>query len=474
MAGRRQLRRGVRFRTTAFAVSVVGVAMLVGLLLMLVAARLSLTGAIKDATTSRAEAVAAFAVTGSLPDVLSTSSDVIAEQVVDVASGRVIAASVGMEERPAMLGVELAPGERQTVTDSEILPDLLESWLTRSVEGPIYVEVLGVQSPSGPVVVMAASVLDIEDSIATLLLLLLVAFPILLTLVAFTVWWVTGLALRPVESMRAEADLITHTDLHRRLPVPDSADEVRRLADTMNEMLERLEASAEQHYQFVADASHELKSPVAAIRTMLEVAMANPGEIRMETLLADLLHEDLRLEMLVGDLLTLARFDEQGLPVNRADTDLDDLIRSEAGMVMSSTTAPIDLGDVEPVRLSADPDRLRQLLRNLLDNSVRHARSGVWVVCRREGDDAVLLVSNDGDPIPDDERERIFERFVRLDHARSREEGGTGLGLPVVRAIARAHGGEVSVVDPLHAGATFEVRLPVARVYSPAGSAFSE
>ena len=200
---------------------------------------------------------------------------------------------------------------------------------------------------------------------------------------------------------------------------------------------------------------------MAAIRTMLEVARANPGSVDFENLVDDLLHEDLRLEMLVGDLLTLARADEQALAIRPIEVDLDDIVRSEVQMVVGRSSAPVDMSEVDPVRISADPDRLRQLLRNLLDNSLRHARSGVWVSAHRRGTEAVVVVSNDGDPIPAAERERIFERFVRLDHARGRDDGGTGLGLPVVEAIARAHGGRVAAIDPLHEGATFEVRLPV-------------
>lgn len=451
---------GVRFRTTAFAVAVVGVAMLVGLLALYLAARVSLTGSIKDGTASRADVVAAFAATGTLPTVLATGSDVIAAQVVD-GEGRIIAESVGIEDRRPMTDIRPTPGTRVAVTDSDVLPDELQSWLARDVEGPVYLEIVGVDTPSGPVTVVVAAVLDIEDPITTLLGLMALAYPLLLGLVGATVWWVTGRALDPVESMRVEADLITHTDLHRRLPVPASDDEVRRLAETMNEMLGRLETSAGEHYQFVADASHELKSPVAAIRTMLEVAKANPDSVEFEMLLDDILHEDLRLEMLVGDLLTLARADEQALRLRLADVDLDDLVRSEVAMMVSRSSAPVDLAAVVPVRVSGDPDRLRQLLRNLLDNSVRHARSRVWVETHRRGQEAVVVVSNDGDPIPVEERERIFERFVRLDDGRGRDEGGTGLGLPVVQAIARAHGGLVTAIDPRHDGATFEVRLPV-------------
>lgn len=461
MARSRRFSGGVRFRTTAFAVFVVAVAMLVGMLALYLAARVSLTGSIKEATANRADVVAAFAANDSLPTVLATGGDVIAAQVLDN-SGAVVAQSRGIEGRPAMTDARPPAGSRTNTTDSGELPDELEEWLARDVEGPIYLEIVGVETPSGSVTVVAAAVLDIEDSITTLLGLMALAYPLLLGLVGLTVWWVTGRALDPVESMRVEADRITHTDLHRRLPVPASDDEIRRLAETMNEMLGRLETSAEQHYQFVADASHELKSPVAAIRTMLEVARANPRSVDFENLMDDLLHEDLRLEMLVGDLLTLARADEQALAIRAIDVDLDDLVRSEVQMVVGRSSAPVDLSEVDPVRVSADPDRLRQLLRNLLDNSLRHARSGVWVATNRQGNEAVVVVSNDGDPIPADERERIFERFVRLDDGRSRDDGGTGLGLPVVEAIARAHGGRVAAVDPLREGATFEVRLPVA------------
>jgi signal transduction histidine kinase len=443
-------------------VFVVAVAMLVGMFVLYLAARVSLTGSIKEAAASRADVVAAFAANDSLPAVLPTGADVIAAQVVD-STGSVIAQSRGIEGRPPMTDIRPAPGTRTTATGSDELPDELQRWLARDVEGPIHLDIVGVQTPAGPVTIVTAAVLDIEGSITTLLGLMALAYPLLLSLVGLTVWWVTGRALDPVESMRVEADRITHTDLHRRLPVPASDDEVRRLAETMNEMLGRLEASAEQHYQFVADASHELKSPVAAIRTMLEVAQANPGSVDFENLIDDLLHEDLRLDMLVGDLLTLARADEQALSVRLEEVDLDDVVRSEVAIVVSSSSAPVDLSAVEPVRIWADPDRLRQLLRNLLDNSVRHARSGVWVATGRAGSDAFVVVSNDGDPIPTEERERIFERFVRLDDARGRDNGGTGLGLAVVDAIVRAHSGRVAAIDPLHGGATFEVRVPADR-----------
>ncbi len=459
MARRNRGRAGVRARTTLFATAVVAVALAAGLLGLLLLARSSFETAIQNAAIARAESIAALAQRGALGDTLPTGGDIMATQLVDP-TGTVLRASPGVEDLPALSDQRLPPGERNIYRDRGLSDDL-EEQLGYRVEGATLVVVLGTGTPQGDVGVVVAASLDTEDTLDALLDILAWTFPALLILVALVTWWVTGRALRPVEAMRVEADQISHTDLHRRLPVPPSDDEVRRLAETMNEMLERLETSAEEHYQFVADASHELKSPVAAIRTMLEVARANPGSVEFETLLEDLLHEDLRLEMLVGDLLTLARADEKALAVRLEEVDLDDLVRSEVGMVVSRSSAPVDLTAVGPVRIAADPDRLRQLLRNLLDNSVRHAHSGVWVETSRQGADAVVLVSNDGDPIPPGDRQRIFDRFVRLDSGRGREDGGTGLGLPVVQAIALAHGGRVAAIDPLHDGATFEVRLPV-------------
>lgn len=450
---------GVRARTTLFASAVVAVALAAGLVSLLLLARSSFETAIENAAIARAESIAGLAQIGALGSSLPTGDDIMATQLVG-GNGQVLRASPGVEALPSLSPDRLGPGERLVYRD-RALSDTLEDALGYSVEGPTLVVVLGTETPTGDAEVVVASSLNTEDTLEALLNILVWAFPAMLLVVGAVTWWVTGRALRPVEAMRAEADLISHTDLHRRLPVPATDDEIQRLAQTMNEMLERLEASAEEHYQFVADASHELKSPVAAIRTMLDVARANPDAVDFEGLLDDLLLEDLRLEMLVGDLLTLARADERGLALWREEVDLDDLVRSEVRMVVGRSTAPVDLQAVKPVRVWADPDRVRQLLRNLLDNSVRHARDGVWVETHERRGEAVVRVSNDGEAIPVEDRQRIFERFVRLDEARGRDDGGTGLGLPVVQAIAHAHGGRVAAVDPLHGGATFEVRLPI-------------
>ena len=228
-------------------------------------------------------------------------------------------------------------------------------------------------------------------------------------------------------------------------------------------MLDRIESSAERQRRFVADASHELKSPVAAIRTMLEVADASPGSVSLEELTRDLLAEDLRLERLVADLLVLARTDEDGLALETVEVDLDDLVAEEAGAATSRFGIAIDETGVEAARVIGDAERLRRLLRNLLDNAARHAAGQVWVALERDRGSALLTVSDDGPGIPPGQEERVFERFVRLDTARSRDKGGTGLGLAVVRAIAVAHGGWVEVDESRHGGATLAARLPLAR-----------
>ena len=196
---------------------------------------------------------------------------------------------------------------------------------------------------------------------------------------------------------------------------------------------------------------------------MLEVADASPESVSLQELTSDLLAEDLRLERLVADLLVLARTDEDGLALETVEVDLDDLVAEEAGAATSRFGISIDATGVGAARVFGDAERLRRMLRNLLDNAARHAAEQVWVTLESERGSALLAVSDDGPGIPPGQEERVFERFVRLDTARSRDEGGTGLGLAVVRAIAVAHGGSVEVGESRRGGATLAVRLPLAR-----------
>jgi signal transduction histidine kinase len=227
----------------------------------------------------------------------------------------------------------------------------------------------------------------------------------------------------------------------------------------MHAMLARLESSALAQRAFVSDAGHEMRSPVAAIRTEVEVARrAGVGD----TTLGDVLSEAGRLERLVDDLLASARADESQVRLRRVDVDVDDLMEAERARLRDrGLTVTTALG---AVRVVGDRSALARVLRNLVDNAARHARGRVHLACGRDAavQGAVWFeVSDDGPGIPLAERERVFDRFVRLDEARSREDGGSGLGLAIVRELVAAHGGQVSVQDgTVLPGARLRVWLP--------------
>ncbi|MGX1565867.1 sensor histidine kinase [Streptomyces sp. NPDC055506] len=305
----------------------------------------------------------------------------------------------------------------------------------------------------GTLKVYAGSPLAAEHgAVRTALTVMLIGFPLLLGVVAGVTWLVTRRALRPVEGIRSEMAAITHSeDLARRVPEPDTHDEIARLASTTNETLAALETSVERQRRFVADASHELRSPIASLRTQLEVAAAHPELLDLDGAVED----TVRLQRLAADLLLLARLDAGERP-NDAGVDLAGLAREEAEGRTGVTV------DAEPVEVAGSRGQLGRVLANLLDNAQRHARSAVTVSVRREGDRAVVGVADDGDGVPEADRERIFERFVRLDAARSRDDGGAGLGLAIARDVAVRHGGTLTAGQGPAGGALFELRLPLA------------
>ncbi|MDC0771049.1 sensor histidine kinase [Streptomyces sp. HD] len=310
----------------------------------------------------------------------------------------------------------------------------------------------------GRLTVYAGAPLSAEQSaVKTALTVMLIGFPLLLAVVAGVTWLVTRRALRPVEGIRSEMAAITASeDLARRVPVPDTHDEVAHLALTTNETLAALETSVERQRRFVADASHELRSPIASLRTQLEVAAAHPELLDLDGAVED----TVRLQGLAADLLLLARLDAGERP---GDTrfDLGSLAREEAEGRANVTVA----ADAVPV--AGSRGQLGRVLTNLLDNAQRHARSAVTVTVRRDDDEegvwAVAAVADDGDGVAEADRERIFERFVRLDEARSRDDGGAGLGLAIARDVAVRHGGTLTVDRAPAGGALFELRLPLAR-----------
>ncbi|MFD7129930.1 ATP-binding protein [Streptomyces sp. NPDC059894] len=305
----------------------------------------------------------------------------------------------------------------------------------------------------GTLTVHAGAPLAAERSaVGTALTVMLIGFPLLLAVVAGVTWLVTRRALRPVEGIRREMAAITASaDLARRVPEPDTHDEIARLARTTNETLAALETAVERQRRFVADASHELRSPLASLRTQLEVGAAHPELLDVPGAVED----TVRLQNLAADLLLLARLDAGERPVD-ARLDLAALARREAAGRARVTV------DAESVGVTGSRGQLGRVLANLLDNAERHARSAVTVAVRREGRRAVVEVADDGDGVPEADRERVFERFVRLDAARSRDDGGAGLGLAIARDVAVRHGGTLTVRQAPAGGALFELRLPVA------------
>jgi len=276
-----------------------------------------------------------------------------------------------------------------------------------------------------------------------------------------------GRALAPVEAIRAEVDAISATALHRRVPDPPADDEIGRLARTMNRMLERLERAQARQRRLVSDASHELRSPVAAIRQHAEVALAHPGRTSAAELAETVLAEDLRLQRLAEDLLLLTRADEHTLALRRRPVDLDDLVFDEARRLRAVSGLRVDTSQVSAGRVDGDAAGLRRVLRNLGDNAARHAEGRVaFSVAERDG--VVLLeVDDDGPGVPEADRERVFERFVRLDDARARDGGGSGLGLAIVAELVAAHGGTVAIGASPAGGTRVGVSLP--RPTDPAG-----
>ncbi|MCM2387853.1 sensor histidine kinase [Streptomyces albipurpureus] len=294
-----------------------------------------------------------------------------------------------------------------------------------------------------------------QDTVESVRDAMLIGLPALLLVVGSVTWLVTRHALKPVEGIRGEMAAITASeDLSRRVPEPDSRDEIARLARTTNETLAALEASVERQRRFVADASHELRSPIASLRTQLEVGQAHPELLDVPGAVAD----TVRLQQLAADLLLLARLDAGERP-GQARLDLGALVREEASQ-RANDRIPVTVDAAVGLEVTGSRSQLVRVLGNLLDNAQRHADSSVTAVVREDGGDIVLTVEDDGDGVPEDERERIFERFVRLDDARSRDDGGAGLGLAIARDVAARHGGTLTVGVGERGGALFELRLP--------------
>ena len=444
----------VRVRTTLIAATTVAAALIAGAVAMSAVQSNALLTSVDDSLRVRARDLGASLAEGSLPTVVGVRDheDAVVQIVAD--DGTVIAASANAGAAP-LLPAGFAPGDVEVLRTVETL----------SIDdAPFRVIARTVDSVAGPATIYVAEAIDDQrESVALLNRTLTVAVPLFTLLVGGLTWLVVGRALAPVEAIRAEVGAIGARDLGRRVPEPNVDDEIGRLARTMNGMLERIESAHERQRRFVADASHELRAPLTAMRAQLEVDLAASDEGRRVETEQAVLEETVALQRLVDDLLTLASNDD-GSPLRLATVDLDDVVLAEIRRARESAALlgiQIDAGGVSGAQLTGDRDQLRRAVRNLLENAVRHARARVAVSLVENDTGVTLVVDDDGPGIPAGARERVFERFTRLDEARSRDDGGTGLGLAIARDIVERHGGAIRAEAANPAGARFVVTLPL-------------
>ena len=442
---RRMVRRAepgtVRARVTAVAGLALTAAVVLGLVVMY---RLQLNSAdstIQGQLHTYATQIEQSAARGTFPRPLPASIlDPQAQAQVLAPDGTVLAATRNLAGQPALY--TLAPGSTtpvRTQAGDRILPNDLTVYPEHATAG------------GRPVTIITMTRTYLQSQIKqTFAWLLAIGVPVLLVLACGTVWLVTGHALRPVEQIRAAVTAITSADLSQRVPEPGTDDEISRLARTMNDMLARLDDAAARQRRFVADASHELRSPLTAIRTGLEVGLAHPDRAPWPEIAHRAVRQSQRLEQLIAGLLVLAKADAHELAARRQPVDLAALLAD----LRAATPAPgisIDLAVPPGTTTTGNPEDLSRMFRNLLDNAVRYARHRVLVTVRITGaarpDGVVVEIADDGPGIPAEERERVFGRFVRLDASREQASGSAGLGLAIAREIATAHGATIVLTE---------------------------
>lgn len=436
--------RGIRVRTTVTAVVVVAASLVVAGIGMVLFVQEALREDVRTTAELRAGAIAEQV---STVDAAFVAEDADEEFVqILSADGTVVASSPNVEGRRAF--VLLRPGEER-ILDSVPIDG-----------GPYLVIAVSANgSGEGATVLLGRSLETVTEATAAIVNVLAIAIPLLLLVVGFVTWRVVGRALAPVEGIRREVEAISSSELHRRVPDAPGGDEISRLASTMNSMLGRLEEGHRRERRLVSDASHELRSPIASIRQHAEVALSHPETTTTPELASIVLEEDERLQRVVEDLLLLASFDEGSLRIRSAPVDLDDVVLEEAARLRATTGLRIETDAVGAGRVAGDRAKLERLVRNLTDNAARHAHRVVGLSLRAIGHAVIFAVEDDGRGISAEDRERIFERFVRLDEARDRDSGGSGLGLAIVRELAVAHGATLAVTEASLGGARFEIRF---------------
>lgn len=444
---------GIPIRSALTAAAVVAVALAAGAMALVFFLDRALLSALDDAATARAQDLTTALRADSPADLdsqlLDTDQRIALVQVVD-GGGQVVASS---QDEPGTAVTEIRPP-----TDGQPVRGVT----TRAQNGAdLRITAQGARGVGGDyTVIVAATEESVEATLATVGGLLALGGPIIVLIAGFVTYGLVVRSLHSVEDIRRRVATISSSDLSERVPVPAQRDGIAALARTMNDMLARLESGHAAQRRFVADASHELRSPLTTVTAALELADIRPELLDRELLRHTLLPEALRMHLLVDDLLLLARADEHGLPLRIVDVDLDDVVDGEVRRIRPQTGIAVT-ATLAPVQVRGDAVQLSRIVRNLLDNAVRYAASTVHAEVSRQGDRARITVTDDGPGIAESDRERVFERFVRLEHARGRATGGSGLGLAIVAEIVAAHGGLARIYGTEQGGATIVISLPV-------------
>ncbi|QRN81967.1 MAG: HAMP domain-containing histidine kinase [Nocardiopsis sp. BM-2018] len=387
---------------------------------------------------------------------IPASEPILRLQVVDWQTDEVLAASDALRGVPPLTEHDPEPGDFRIdhvscgVVPGDDTGDCFQV-VGYSVTGSAYGDDVMVLAATRTPLILAGNILE---------LVLMGTSVALLIGTGLIIWYGVGRALRPVEQISAEMDRLSVSDLHRRLPVPKSDDEIAHLARTANSSLARLEEAVTRQHRFVSDASHELRNPIAGMRTKLEVELSDPepDQRARERLLTGLLSDTERLENIVSDLLELARLDTD-VAMKREKVDLSALAEREFSGRCGSAEVLVHASG--PVYTYVNRLRVVRVLTNLVANAERHARSRIDIIVQHHQGAAVVEVHDDGSGIPVKDRERVFERFSRLPESRERDPGGSGLGLPISREIAQAYGGTLTAGhSDLLGGALFVLRLP--------------
>lgn len=437
------LRRSVRFRLSALAAVITACLVLVVGVVTVSLLRDQLTENLDESLSQRANTIER-AISRVVPTTMTTEEDALVQLV--GADGRVLMSSANLSGRAPIADQD--PGFRTAGVAGR--PETFRL-LTRHL----------VAGERSRFLIVGVNFDDVTDPVGVLTRLLAIVAPLLVAGFAAVAWWLTGRALRPVESMRAEMAEISGSYPGRRVPESGTGDEIDRLAQTMNRTLVRLEDAITRQRKFVADASHELRGPLTSIRMALEVDLAHPGDARPLDTEQQVLEETIALQRLVDDLLHLARSDARAPVAVHEVVDLDDIVFREARRAAERGARTVDVSGVAAVQVVGDPSMLGRAIRNLIDNAERHAASTITLTLSDDGGHVRLTVTDDGRGVAPPDREHIFDRFARLDDARTRDAGGSGLGLAITRAIVEEHGGTVTLTDSQPT--TFTIELPGAR-----------